>query len=192
MRGMARGGFANIMQGERTMNKLWAGRSEAETSALADAFNSSIAVDGRMYRQDITGSMAHAAMLAKCGIISKDDLNDIERGMRQILQEIKENRFEWKLELEDVHLNIEARLTELVGDAGKRLHTGRSRNDQVALDIRLYLRNEIDQIMDLLSHLQESLLTVAEKNIDTIMPGYTHMQVAQPVTLGHHLSLIHI
>ena len=166
--------------------EAWSGRFSEPMAEFVLRYTASVNFDKRMAEADIAGSVAHAKMLAKCGIISKDDLNDIERGMRQILQEIKENRFEWKLELEDVHLNIEARLTELVGDAGKRLHTGRSRNDQVALDIRLYLRNEIDQIMDLLSHLQESLLTVAEKNIDTIMPGYTHMQVAQPVTLGHH------
>ena len=161
--------------------EAWSGRFSEPMAEFVLRYTASVNFDKRMAEADIAGSVAHAKMLAKCGIISKDDLNDIERGMRQILQEIKENRFEWKLELED-----EARLTELVGDAGKRLHTGRSRNDQVALDIRLYLRNEIDQIMDLLSHLQESLLTVAEKNIDTIMPGYTHMQVAQPVTLGHH------
>lgn len=166
--------------------EAWSGRFSEPMAEFVLRYTASVNFDKRVAEADIAGSVAHAKMLAKCGIISKDDLNDIERGMRQILQEIKENRFEWKLELEDVHLNIEARLTELVGDAGKRLHTGRSRNDQVALDIRLYLRNEIDQIMDLLSHLQESLLTVAEKNIDTIMPGYTHMQVAQPVTLGHH------
>ena len=166
--------------------EAWSGRFSEPMAEFVLRYTASVNFDKRMAEADIAGSVAHAKMLAKCGIISKEDLNDIERGMRQILQEIKENRFEWKLELEDVHLNIEARLTELVGDAGKRLHTGRSRNDQVALDIRLYLRNEIDQIMDLLSHLQKSLLTVAEKNIDTIMPGYTHMQVAQPVTLGHH------
>ena len=162
--------------------EAWSGRFSEPMAEFVLRYTASVNFDKRMAEADIAGSVAHAKMLAKCGIISKEDLNDIERGMRQILQEIKENRFEWKLELEDVHLNIEARLTELVGDAGKRLHTGRSRNDQVALDIRLYLRNEIDQIMDLLSHLQKSLLTVAEKNIDTIMPGYTHMQVAQPIT----------
>ena len=141
--------------------EAWSGRFSEPMAEFVLRYTASVNFDKRMAEADIAGSVAHAKMLAKCGIISKEDLNDIERGMRQILQEIKENR-----------------LTELVGDAGKRLHTGRSRNDQVALDIRLYLRNEIDQIMDLLSHLQKSLLTVAEKNIDTIMPGYTHMQVS--------------
>ena len=166
--------------------EAWSGRFSEPMAEFVLRYTASVNFDKRMAEADIAGSVAHAKMLAKCGIISQSDLKDIERGMRQILQEIKTGRFDWKLELEDVHLNIEARLTELVGDAGKRLHTGRSRNDQVAVDIRLYLRNEIDQIVKLLTHLQESLLHVAEKNVDTIMPGYTHMQVAQPVTLGHH------
>lgn len=160
--------------------EAWSGRFSEPMAEFVLRYTASVNFDKRMAEADIAGSVAHAKMLAKCGIISKEDLNDIERGMRQILQEIKENRFEWKLELEDVHLNIEARLTELVGDAGKRLHTGRSRNDQVALDIRLYLRNEIDQIMDLLSHLQKSLLTVAEKNIDTIMPATPTCRLLSP------------
>lgn len=126
-------------------------------------------------------------MLAACGVISEQDLADIRRGMAQISDEIKTGKFLWQLELEDVHLNIEARLTQLIGDAGKRLHTGRSRNDQVATDIRLYLRTEIDQIIAMLGHLQEVLVHNASKEADTLMPGFTHMQVAQPVSFGHHL-----
>lgn len=167
--------------------EAWSGRFSEPMAEFVLRYTASVNFDKRMAAADIAGSVAHAKMLAKCGIISGEDLRAIERGMKQIKREIEENRFDWKLELEDVHLNIEARLTQLVGDAGKRLHTGRSRNDQVALDIRLYLREEIDQILALLSALQGSILSVAAANTDTIMPGYTHMQVAQPVTLGHHL-----
>ncbi len=126
-------------------------------------------------------------MLADQGVISPDDRAAIERGMAQIVHEIESGAFEWKLDLEDVHLNIEARLTQLVGDAGKRLHTGRSRNDQVATDVRLWLRGEIDLIDGLLDELQRSLLAIAEKNVDVILPGFTHLQVAQPVSFGHHM-----
>ena len=136
---------------------------------------------------DIAGSIAHATMMNHVGVLADEDLAAIKRGMAQIVEEIQANKFEWKLELEDVHLNIEARLTQLVGDAGKRLHTGRSRNDQVTTDTRLYLREEIDTIIHLLSDLQEVLVAKAKGETDTIMPGFTHMQVAQPVTLGHHL-----
>lgn len=167
--------------------EAWSGRFSEPMAEFVLRYTASVGYDKRMAAADIAGSVAHAKMLAKCGIISQRDLSDIERGMRQILQEIKDGRFQWKLELEDVHLNIEARLTELVGDAGKRLHTGRSRNDQVALDIRLFMREEIDQIVDLIDHLQSELVRLAEQNVNTIMPGYTHMQVAQPVTFGHHL-----
>ena len=140
-----------------------------------------------MAMADIDGSLAHAAMLAKVGVITEQDLADIRRGMAQIREEITSGAFEWQLELEDVHLNIEARLTALIGDAGKRLHTGRSRNDQVATDIRLYLRSEIDVIVSRLEHLQEVLVHQAKQNAGLIMPGFTHMQVAQPVTFGHHM-----
>ncbi|KAB2904955.1 MAG: argininosuccinate lyase, partial [Burkholderiaceae bacterium] len=141
----------------------------------------------RLWQADIAGSLAHAEMLAAQGIIGAQDHADIQRGMAQITQEIESGAFEWKLDLEDVHLNIEARLTQLVGDAGKRLHTGRSRNDQVATDVRLWLRGEIDLIADLLKELQVSLLDVAERNVEVILPGFTHLQVAQPVSFGHHM-----
>jgi argininosuccinate lyase len=140
-----------------------------------------------MWRADIEGSLAHARMLASKKIIPAADLAAIEKGMAQIAQEIESGAFQWKLELEDVHLNIEARLTQLVGDAGKRLHTGRSRNDQVATDIRLWLRGEIDALGLLLVELQKALLALAEANVETVMPGFTHLQVAQPVSFGHHM-----
>ena len=143
--------------------------------------------DKRLWQADIAGSLAHAEMLAAQGIISAEDHASIQRGMAQIKEEIESGAFEWKLDLEDVHLNIEARLTQLVGDAGKRLHTGRSRNDQVATDVRLWLRGEIDLIGDLLKELQVSLVDVAEQNVDVILPGFTHLQVAQPVSFGHHM-----
>jgi argininosuccinate lyase len=156
-------------------------------SELVQRYTSSVTFDQRMWKADIAGSLAHAEMLAAQGIIGADDRAAIERGMAQITQEIESGAFEWKLALEDVHLNIEARLTQLVGDAGKRLHTGRSRNDQVATDVRLWLRDEIDALQPLLAQMQRSLLDVAEKNVDTILPGFTHMQVAQPVSFAHHL-----
>jgi argininosuccinate lyase len=156
-------------------------------SDLVKRYTSSVFFDQRMWRQDIRGSLAHAEMLAAQGIIGAEDLAAIQRGMAQIAEEIESGRFEWKLELEDVHLNIEARLTQLVGDAGKRLHTGRSRNDQVATDVRLWLRDEIDGLAGLLVEMQKALLSVAEQHADTVMPGFTHMQVAQPVSFAHHL-----
>ncbi len=156
-------------------------------SDLVKRYTASIDFDKRMWRQDIRGSLAHARMLARQSIISSQDLADIQRGMMQIVEEIEANAFAWSLELEDVHLNIEKRLTALVGDAGKRLHTGRSRNDQVATDIRLYLRDSIDDILVLLREFQNKLLDLAEREAATPMPGFTHMQVAQPITFGHHL-----
>jgi argininosuccinate lyase len=150
-------------------------------------YTASVGFDQRLWRADIDGSLAHAAMLAAQGIISPADLQAIETGLGQIRQEIESGSFDWKLDLEDVHLNIEARLTQLVGDAGKRLHTGRSRNDQVATDVRLWLRGEIDTIAALLADLQRALLGLADKNVETIMPGFTHLQVAQPVSFGHHM-----
>ena len=156
-------------------------------SDLVKRYTASVDFDKRMWRQDIRGSLAHARMLAKQAIISAQDLADIERGMAQVKDEIESGAFEWLLDLEDVHLNIEKRLTTLVGDAGKRLHTGRSRNDQVATDIRLYLRDAIDDILTLIQQFQTNLLDLAEREAATPMPGFTHLQVAQPVTFGHHL-----
>ncbi|HMW62546.1 MAG TPA: argininosuccinate lyase [Accumulibacter sp.] len=165
----------------------WAGRFSEPTSELVARYTASVAFDCRMWRQDIRASLAHATMLARQGIISQDDLADIERGMAQITREIEAGEFVWSVDLEDVHFNIEKRLTALVGDAGKRLHTGRSRNDQVATDIRLYLREAIDAILALLARFQAALLELAEQEAATAMPGFTHLQVAQPVTFGHHL-----
>lgn len=167
--------------------KAWSGRFSEPVDAFVLRYTASVDFDKRMALVDIDGSVAHATMLAKVGVISAQDLADIKRGMAQIREEIQTGKFEWQLELEDVHLNIEARLTALIGDAGKRLHTGRSRNDQVATDIRLYLRGEIDEIIRRVEHLQEVLVAQAEKNYNVIMPGFTHMQVAQPVTFGHHM-----
>ena len=167
--------------------KAWSGRFSEPVDAFVLRYSASVDFDKRMAMADIDGSLAHAAMLAKVGVITEQDLADIRRGMAQIREEITSGAFEWQLELEDVHLNIEARLTALIGDAGKRLHTGRSRNDQVATDIRLYLRSEIDVIVSRLEHLQEVLVHQAKQNAGLIMPGFTHMQVAQPVTFGHHM-----
>ena len=167
--------------------EAWSGRFSEPVSEFVLRYTQSVSFDKRMAMADIQGSLAHAAMLAKCGVISEQDLADIRHGMATITDEIKTGKFLWQLELEDVHLNIEARLTALIGDAGKRLHTGRSRNDQVATDIRPYLRGEIDEIIRLLDHLQEVLVAQAHKEYNTIMPGFTHMQVAQPVTFGHHM-----
>jgi argininosuccinate lyase len=150
-----------------------------------------VGFDQRLARHDIRASLAHARMLVACGVISKGEFADIERGMQQIRQEIEAGAFAWSLEAEDVHLNIERRLIELVGEAGKRLHTARSRNDQVATDVRLWLRDEIDGIDALLAQLQEALLAQAERHAALVMPGYTHLQVAQPVTFGHHLMAYH-
>ena len=167
--------------------KAWSGRFSEPVADFVLRYTASVDFDKRMALADIAGSIAHATMMNKCGVLHDEDLADIKRGMKQIIEEIQSGKFEWKLELEDVHLNVEARLTQLVGDAGKRLHTGRSRNDQVATDMRLYMREEIDTITDLVGQLQEVLVHLAAKETDTIMPGFTHMQVAQPVTLGHHL-----
>ncbi|TCS34024.1 argininosuccinate lyase [Paucimonas lemoignei] len=167
--------------------EAWSARFSEPVSDLVKRYTASVFFDKRLAKFDIQGSLAHADMLAHQGIISAKDLEDIRRGMAQIESEIDAGKFEWLLDLEDVHLNIEKRLTELVGDAGKRLHTGRSRNDQVATDIRLYMRAAIDDITALLRGLQSALVDLAEKNADTILPGFTHMQVAQPVTFGHHM-----
>ena len=156
-------------------------------SELVKRYTASVFFDKRLWQADITGSLAHADMLAAQGIINAADHADIQRGLAQITTEIESGAFEWQLDLEDVHLNIEARLTQIVGNAGKLLHTGRSRNDQVATDVRLWLRGEIDLIGGLLGELQTALLVIAEKNVDVILPGFTHLQVAQPVSFGHHM-----
>ncbi len=167
--------------------QAWSARFSEPVSDLVKRYTASVDFDKRLARFDIQGSLAHADMLAHVGVISAQDLADIQKGMQQILAEIEQGQFEWLLDLEDVHLNIEKRLVELIGDAGKRLHTGRSRNDQVATDIRLWLREEIDVSSQLLIQLRQALATVALDHHDTIMPGFTHLQVAQPVTFGHHL-----
>ena len=168
-------------------SQAWSALFSEPMSELVKRYTASVFFDKRLWQADITGSLAHADMLAAQGIISADDHAAIQKGMAQIRAEIESGQFEWKLDLEDVHLNIEARLTQLVGDAGKRLHTGRSRNDQVATDVRLWLRGETDLIIDLLNDLQKSLVEVAEQNVDVILPGFTHLQVAQPVSFAHHL-----
>ena len=165
----------------------WSGRFNEPVAERVKRFTASVGFDQRLARVDIDGSLAHARMLCHVGVLSGPDLADIERGLGQIRQDIDGGRFVWSLDLEDVHLNIERRLTELVGDAGKRLHTGRSRNDQVATDLRLYLRDAIDQIRVLVRELRRALIDLAEVHADTVMPGFTHLQVAQPVTFGHHL-----
>ncbi len=156
-------------------------------SDLVKRYTASVFFDKRLWQADIAGSLAHAEMLAAQKILGATDHAAIQQGLAQISQDIESGAFEWKLDLEDVHLNIEARLTQLVGDAGKRLHTGRSRNDQVATDVRLWLRGEIDLIGALLTDLQKALVNIAEKNVDVILPGFTHLQVAQPVSFGHHM-----
>ncbi len=168
-------------------SEAWSALFSEPMSDLVKRYTASVFFDKRLWQADIAGSLAHAAMLARQGVISATDLADIRRGMEQVRQEIASGAFEWKLDLEDVHLNIEARLTQLVGDAGKRLHTGRSRNDQVATDVRLWLRGEIDLIADLLEDLQKALLQLAEHNVDVVLPGFTHLQVAQPVSFAHHV-----
>ena len=172
--------FANKAQ-------AWSARFNEPVSDLVKRYTASVDFDKRLAPFDIQGSLAHAEMLAAVGVISAQDRADIERGMAQILGEVERGEFQWLLDLEDVHLNIEKRLVELVGDAGKRLHTGRSRNDQVATDIRLWLRAEIDVLIGLLGQLRHALATVALAHADVILPGFTHLQVAQPVTFGHHL-----
>ena len=170
-----------------TSDQAWSGRFSEPVAELVKRYTASLSFDRRLALQDIRGSLAHARMLARQAIIPAADLASIERGMQQIQGEIERGEFHWSLDDEDVHLNIEKRLTALVGDAGKRLHTGRSRNDQVATDIRLWLRDAIDNIDRLLSNYQSTLLDLAELHAATAMPGYTHLQVAQPVTFGHHL-----
>jgi len=168
-------------------SNAWSALFSEPMSELVKRYTASVGFDQRLWRADIAGSLAHAEMLAAQGVIGAEDLASIQRGMAQIEADIEAGRFEWKLELEDVHLNIEARLTALVGDAGKRLHTGRSRNDQVATDVRLWLRGEIDKLALLLADMQGALVELAAQHAETVMPGFTHMQVAQPVSFAHHL-----
>jgi argininosuccinate lyase len=170
-----------------TKAQAWSALFSEPMSELVKRYTASVFFDKRLADADIRGSLAHAHMLQAQGIISADDHAAINSGLAQVKAEIDAGEFNWQLDLEDVHLNIEARLTQLVGDAGKRLHTGRSRNDQVATDIRLWLRDEIDQLNDLLNELQLSLIEVAKRHVDVILPGFTHLQVAQPVSFGHHM-----
>jgi argininosuccinate lyase len=165
----------------------WSGRFAEPVAELVKQYTASVGFDHKLAMFDIQGSLAHAQMLASCDIITTQDLNDIKRGLAQIENEIIMGQFAWSVDLEDVHLNIEKRLTALVGDAGKRLHTGRSRNDQVATDVRLYLRHSIDELIKLVRGLQTALLDLAEQHTHTIMPGFTHLQVAQPISFAHHL-----
>ncbi|NLD08373.1 MAG: argininosuccinate lyase [Xanthomonadaceae bacterium] len=169
------------------VNTQWGGRFSESTDAFVQAFTGSVDFDQRMYAEDIAGSLAHAEMLYTQGILTEEDFNLIKEGLAAVKAEIEAGNFNWSIELEDVHMNVEASLTDKIGIAGKRLHTGRSRNDQVATDIRLWLRNQIDRVDAELKRLQEGILTVAEREYDTIMPGFTHLQVAQPITFGHHL-----
>ena len=166
--------------------KLWGGRFSKSTDKSVDDFNSSIRFDQRMYRQDITGSIAHAKMLGRQGIIDKGESDLIVKTLGEILDDIENGKVEFLIDAEDIHMNVETILISRIGDTGKRLHTGRSRNDQVALDVRMYLRDEAEELGEMLDSLLETILSVAEENVETIMPGYTHLQKAQPITLAHH------
>ena len=168
-------------------DRLWGGRFQEPTDAFVQAFTASVDFDRRLAEVDIEGSLAHARMLRRIAVLDDDELSAIEKGLQQIREEIAAGDFPWSVEREDVHMNIEARLTALIGDAGKKLHTGRSRNDQIATDIRLYLRREIARAQDLIRDFQRGLLDLAERHADTILPGFTHLQVAQPITFGHHM-----
>lgn len=167
--------------------KLWTGRFQKEISKTTNDFNSSISFDSRMYKEDITGSIAHATMLGQCGIIEKEQAEIICKGLQEILADIESGKLSIDMEAEDIHTFIEGELTKRLGDNGKRLHTARSRNDQVALDVRLYLRNQIDELKSLVKGLIEVICSKAEEYAETVMPGYTHLQRAQPITFGHHL-----
>ncbi|HQD36647.1 MAG TPA: argininosuccinate lyase [Thermodesulfovibrio thiophilus] len=169
------------------MKKPWGGRFKEKTAKILEEFSESVSFDRRLWKEDIEGSIAHAKMLHKQGIIDDKELNQLIEGLQEISKEIEEGRFVFRTELEDVHMNIERALIEKIGNTGAKLHTARSRNDQVATDLRLYLRKEVSEIVELIHALQKTLISLAEKNIDTVMPGYTHMQKAQPVLLGHHL-----
>ena len=168
-------------------NSAWGGRFSEATDAFVAEFTASIGFDQRLYRQDIEGSIAHATMLAECGVLTDEEKTAIVQGLKEVQDDIEQGRQEWSVALEDVHMNVEAALTAKIGSVGKKLHTGRSRNDQIATDIRLYLRDNIDQLSAELTRLQLALIELAKGEADTIMPGFTHLQTAQPVTFGHHL-----
>ncbi|MEE9310691.1 MAG: argininosuccinate lyase, partial [Cocleimonas sp.] len=172
---------------QKATNSSWGGRFTESTDAFVADFTASIQFDQRLYKHDIDGSKAHAKMLNKVGILTTQEVKDIHAGLDEIQAEIEAGEFEWSIALEDIHMNIEARLTDKIGITGKKLHTGRSRNDQVATDIRLWLREQIDLVTSELTRLQAGLLEVAEREADTILPGFTHLQVAQPITFGHHM-----
>ena len=172
---------------DNTSTKLWGGRFTESTDAFVEAFTASIDFDQRLYRYDIAGSIAHASMLAHTGIITTDECSAIVAGLEAIKADIERGDFAWSVELEDIHMNIEARLIERIGETGKKLHTGRSRNDQVATDLRLYLRDEIDGLCVALTRLQSALVDIAAREVNTLMPGFTHLQVAMPVSFGHHM-----
>jgi len=175
-----------VVERKIKMAKLWGGRFQKSTDKAVDDFNSSIRFDSRMYEQDIKGSIAHAKMLGRQGIIDAADSEAIVKGLLEILEDIKAGKVEFEIDAEDIHMNVEKLLTEKIGAAGKRLHTGRSRNDQVALDIRMYLKDEIDEILNLVLEAKKAFIKLAKENVDTIMPGYTHLQKAQPITFAHH------
>ena len=176
-----------MVKKEKKVNPLWGGRFNSGSDDLAQSFSSSIDIDKRLFKVDIQGSIAYAEILRKAQLINAKELSNIKKGLKKILEDIKGNKFDWDPALEDVHMNIEARLTKVSGSAAKKIHTGRSRNDQVATDLRLYLMEKIDDISNLLISLQESILRKAENHAGSIMPGLTHLQIAQPVTFGHHL-----
>src|ERR1700730_9049512 len=166
---------------------MWKGRFQQETAAAVQRFTESISFDWRLYKFDIQGSIAHASALERAGLLAPEERQQIESGLKAIEQEIDDGRFPFQIDLEDVHMNIESALTARIGPAGRKLHTARSRNDQVALDLRLYLRDEITEVVALINRLRSSLIAVAENHGGTVMPGYTHLQRAQPVSLAHHL-----
>jgi argininosuccinate lyase len=179
--------MSNLEKNSNEADKLWGGRFTESTDAFVEAFTASITFDKRLYKHDIAGSKAHAKMLQKVGILNQQEVDEIHKGLDEIIDDIEAGNFEWSIQLEDIHMNIEARLTDKIGITGKKLHTGRSRNDQVATDIRLWLREQIDLISSEVKRLQAGLLEVAEREAETILPGFTHLQVAQPITFGHHM-----
>ena len=167
--------------------KLWGGRFNKATDKKVDDFNSSISFDARLYKQDITGSIAHATMLGKTGIITEDESKLIVKTLKEILEDIEAGKVEFMIDAEDIHMNVETILIQRIGDVGKKLHTGRSRNDQVALDIRMYIKDEVNEISSMLKNLMETLIKISENNLDTVMAGYTHLQKAQPITFAHYV-----
>jgi argininosuccinate lyase len=174
-------------QNGKPTDRMWGGRFSEATDAFVERFTASIEFDKRLYRQDIQGSIAHASMLEKVGVLSLNEAKQVKDGLIEIQSEIEAGTFQWSVALEDIHMNIEAALTQRIGSVGKKLHTGRSRNDQVATDIKLYVRDEIDQILQLIRKLQQALVDLAERENSTIMPGFTHLQTAQPISFGHHM-----